>query len=156
MNWKNVLIAGSVLLNVALLAWLATGHAPDVMMTPAFAQNRSVSGGGFTITTANITSGRTALYVIDNTEKRMIVYAFPSARGRELEGIASRDLRRDFGENLAGDLLIVPGLIQGNTDAVYVLDPVNKKLVAYNCRGTGREVDVIGSRDLDKDFKAGK
>lgn len=156
MNWKNVLIAASVLLNVALVVYLATGHGPAVIVTPAFAQNRSVSGGGFAITSANITSSRTALYVINNVEKRMIVYAFPSARGRQIEGIAARDLRNDFGADLAGDLLIVPGLIEGNTDAVYVVDPVGKRLVVYNCRGSGKEVDVIGTRDLDKDFKAGK
>ena len=158
MNWKNVVLALSVVLNVGLLVYLATGGGPnmtDIMMTRAFAQNRTVSGGGFVLTTANITSSRRALYVIDNTEKRMIVYAFPSARGQNIEGIASRDLRKDFDANLAGELLMVPGEIPGGTEAVYVLDPVGKRLIVYNCRGTGTMVDVIGKRELGADFRAG-
>ena len=55
--------------------------------------------------------------------------------------------------SLAGDLLLLPGQIPGGTEAVYVIDPVGKKIVVYNCRGTGKEVDVIGARDLGKDFR---
>ena len=151
MNWKSMVVVASVALNVGLVVYLVTGTGPDM----AFAQNRTVSGGGYVITTANITSSRMALYVIDNTEKRLIVYAFPPARGQNIEGIASRDLRKDFGENLAGELLMVPGVIEGNSDAVYVIDPVGKKMNIYNCRGTGKTVDLIGQRDLGKDFRAG-
>ncbi len=152
MKVRNLILGASILLNVALVIWLATGHTPDM---PAFAQNRAVSGGGYAATTANITTSRQALFVVDNTEKRLIVYAFPSARGQNIEGIASRDLRKDFGENLAGDLLVLPGQIPGGTEAVYVIDPVGKKMIVYNCRGTGKEVDAIGNRDLGKDFRAG-
>ena len=46
MKWKNVLLASSVLLNVVLVVSLMMpGRAPD-FGTPAFGQNRAVSGGG--------------------------------------------------------------------------------------------------------------
>ena len=154
MNWKNLLIAGSVLLNVVLLVWLASGNAPSALMAPLDAQNRSVSAGGMSATTARVTSSRQALWVLDNTEKRLIVYAFPSARGKNLDIISGRDLRKDFGENLAGELLMLPGEIPGGTEAVYVIDPVGKKLIAFESRGS--TVEPIGMRDLDKDFKTGK
>ena len=154
MKWQNVLLASSILLNAVLAVSLMSGRAPD-LGTPAFGQNRAVSGGGITATTANITSSRQGLWVVDSTEKRMIVYAFPSARGKPLDVVGARDLAKDFGADLAGEVLMLPGEIPGGSEAVYVIDPVGKKLVAYNCRGTGKDVDVIGSADLGKDFRAG-
>ena len=152
MKWKNVLLASSVLLNAVLLVSLMMpGRAPD-FGTAAFGQNRAVSGGGVTATTANITSSRQGLWVVDSTEKRMVVYAFPGARGKDLDLVGGRDLRKDFGD-LAGDVLLLPGQIPGGTEAVYVIDPVGKKIIAYNCRGTGREIDVIGRREMAKDFR---
>ena len=151
MNWKNGVLVVSVVANVALVLYLVLGTSP-VIVTPVYGQQRVASGGGYTMTTADITSSRKALWIIDSTEKRMIVYAFPASRGKNLDGISERDLRKDFGENLAGELLVVQGATSSNTEAVYVVDTVGKKLIAYECRG-GKEVEVIGTRDLAKDFR---
>jgi hypothetical protein len=156
MKAKNIVVAASILLNVALIVYLATGHTPDVILNaPAYGQNRAVSGGGYVGTTALMASNRQALYLIDNTEKRMILYGFPSGRGAALDGLASRDLRIDFGPNLAGDLMVLPGEITSGVEAVYVIDPVGKKLVVYSFRGTGKEIELMAQRDLSKDFKVG-
>jgi hypothetical protein len=40
----------------------------------------------------------------------------------------------------------------GNEDAVYVIDPVGKKLVVYYSKN-GKDLEVIAARDLAKDFK---
>jgi hypothetical protein len=153
MNWKHGLVTASVALNVGLLVYLVMGPGhPPILISESFGQNRAVAGGGYAATTANVTSNRQALWLIDNREKRMIVYLFPGTRGHRLEPIAARDLRKDFGEDLAGELICIPGQLPGAEEGVYVLDPVGKKLIVYYSRN-GKDLEVIGSRDLGKDFR---
>jgi len=153
MNWKHWLVTVSVALNVGLLTYLVIGPShPPIFISESFGQNRAVAGGGYAATTANVTSNRQAIWIIDNREKRMIVYLFPAARGHQMEPVAARDLRKDFGEDLAGELICLPGQLPGGQEAVYVLDPVGKKLIAYYSRN-GKDVEVVGSRDLGKDFR---
>jgi hypothetical protein len=153
MNWKHGLVTLSVALNVGLLVYLVIGPGQTpLLVSESFGQNRAVAAGGYAATTANISSNRQALWIIDNREKRMIVYAFPPAKGHRLEPFAARDLRKDFGEDLAGELICLPGLLPGSDEAVYVMDPVGKKLIVYYSRN-GKDLEVVGSRDLGKDFR---
>ena len=147
MNWKNMLVTLSVALNVGLVVYLAV--APSI--PTAFAQNRTVQAGGYTATTADVSSTRQALYIIDNREKRMNVYVFnPGKRG--LKPVQSIDLRgpKVFGAALAGDVKILPGRISSTTEAVYVIDPVGKKMVVFASKG--RKVELVGIAALAKDF----
>jgi len=151
MKGKDLLVGLSVVLNLGLLAYLLLGPGePPIFISTSFAQNRAVAGGGYAATTADVSSSRQALWVVDNREKRMIVYVFPSGK-KKLTPIAARDLRRDFGENLAGNIMLLPGEISGQAEAVYAIDPVGKKLIAYYSRG--KDVEVAGVRNLDEDFK---
>jgi hypothetical protein len=155
MNWKHWVVTLSLALNVGLLAVLLVGHGQPaaILVSESYGQNRAIAGGAYAATTAAISSNRQALWVIDNQEKRLVVYLFPSAVGRRLEPIAARDLRKDFGEALAGDLMCIPGALgTGAEDAVYVFDPVGKKLIVY-CSKNGKDLEVIGGRDLAIDFK---
>ena len=153
MRLRNLVVAVSVLLNVGLLAYLVFGPSePAIFISESFGQNRTVAGGGYAATTANVTTSKQALWLIDNREKRLIIYQFAgSGRKRKLDGVAARDLRRDFGETLAGEVMLLPGQVSSGTDAVYVIDPVGKKLVAYAT--DGKSVEVFGARDLDQDFR---
>ncbi|HUW55480.1 MAG TPA: hypothetical protein VMZ92_02520 [Planctomycetota bacterium] len=152
MKWKNVLVVLSVVLNVALLGYLVVKPGmPPIFLPESYGQNRAVAAGGYAMTTANVTSSKQGLWILDNQEKRMIVYLVGSSKKRGLEAIAARDLRRDFGENLAGDLAVLPGEISSGVEAVYVLDPVGKKLIGYYSRG--KELDVVGVIDLAQDFR---
>ena len=152
MKWKNMLVVLSVVLNAGLLGYLAFGTSqPAIFISESYGQNRAVAGGGYAATTANVTSSKQGLWVLDNREKRMIVYLVGSGKKRGLEPIAARDLRRDFGENLAGDLLVLPGEITSGVEAVYVIDPVGKKLIGYYSRG--KNLEVVGVRDLGQDFR---
>ena len=152
MKWKSMLVVLSVTLNVGLLAYLVMGPSyPTIFISEGYGQNRAVAGGGYAVTSANVTSSRQALWVIDNREKRMIVYLVGSGKKRGLEPIAARDLRRDFGEGLAGDLLMLPGEISSGVEAVYVIDPVGKKLIGYYSRG--KRLELVGVRDLGQDFR---
>lgn len=153
MKWKNLLIVLSVALNVGLVVCLVTGPSGSGVFLPqSFAQNRAVSGGGYAATTADIRSSRQALWVVDNTEKRLILYDIPSiTKGVRIEILANRDLRRDFGADLAGDIMLLPGNVSGQAEAVYAIDAVGKKLIAYYSQGRG--ITVLGARDLGKDFK---
>lgn len=152
MKWKNLLMVVSVALNLALLSYLVLGPGqPAIFISESFAQNRAVAGGGYAVTTANVTSSKQALWVVDNREKRLIVYLFSGGSRKRLDLIGARDLRRDFGENLAGDVIILPGEISGGTEAVYVIDPVGKRLIAYGSHG--KKVELLGTRDLGKDFR---
>jgi len=152
MRWKNVLMVVSVAVNVGVVAWLVFGPTqPAIFISEGYAQARAVTGGGYAATTGHVSSSREALWVIDNTEKRMLVYVFPSAKGRPLDLLGGRDLRKDFGENLAGELLIIGGEVSGGIDGMYVIDPVGKRLIAYGSRG-GREIEVLGAANLAQDF----
>ncbi|KPK99313.1 MAG: hypothetical protein AMK75_06750 [Planctomycetes bacterium SM23_65] len=152
MKWKSMFVVMSVMLNVGLLAYLVMGPShPTIFLSETYGQNRAVAGGGYAVTTANVTSSRQALWLVDNSEKRLIVYLVGSGKKRGLEPIAARDLRRDFGEDLAGDVLLVPGEISSGVEAVYVIDPVGKKLIGYFSRGKGLE--LVGLRNLGEDFR---
>lgn len=151
MRWKNLLVMLSVVLNLGLLGYLVVGTGqPPILISEGFAQNRAVAGGGYAATTASVTTSRQALWIIDNREKRLIVYLVPSGKKR-IEPLGARDLRRDFGENLAGELMVLPGQLSGQAEAVYVIDPVGKKLIGYYSKG--KEIDIIGARNLELDFR---
>jgi len=155
MNWKHWGVTLSLALNVGLLAILLIGHGqpPAILISESYGQNRAIAGGGYAATTAAVSSNRQALWVIDNQEKRLIVYCFPSGVGRRMEVIGLRDLRKDFGPDLAGELMLIPGALgTGSEDAVYVIDPVGKKLIAYVSRNA-REPEMLGGRDLANDFR---
>jgi len=153
MRLRNLVVAASVMLNVGLLAYLVFGPSePAIFISESFAQNRTVAGGGYAATTANVTTSKQALWLVDNREKRMIIYQFASGgRKKKLDPIGARDLRRDFGETLAGEVILLPGQVSSGTDAVYVIDPAGKKLVAYATEGKG--IEVLGARNLDQDFR---
>ena len=154
MNWKHW-VATLLLVNAAVLVVLLIGHGqpPAILVSASYGQNRAIAGGAYAVTTAAVSTNRQALWVIDNQEKRMIVYLFPSAVGRRLDVIGARDLRKDFGPDVAGELMCIPGSLgSGSEDAVYVIDPVGKKMIAYVSHN-GREPEMLGARDLAKDFK---
>lgn len=160
MNWKTMLVVISVALNVGLVVYLCVAPgAPTIFVNQAGAQNRAITAGQYVATTADFNSSRAALWVIDNKEKRMLAYAFPSAitggGARQLMPIGGRDLRKDFGENLSGDLTMLPGRIQSDIEVVYVFDSVGKVLMAYASRN-GKDVEFLAKRDLEKDFREGK
>ena len=153
MKWKSLLVTLSVALNVGLIVYLVAGSADTVITLPAaFAQNRAVAGGGLAATTADVSSTRQALYVVDNREKRMNVYTFSSSGKGNLKPIGTVDLRSDkaFGPGLAGDVMLLPGRISSTTEAVYVIDPVGRKLIVFASKG--KKLEVIGATDLGKDF----
>ncbi len=154
MNAKNLLLAGLVLLSVVLVVCLVQGRASNVFMMPAGAQNRAVSGGGYAATTANVTSSRQALWIVDNTEKTMLIYVFP-ATGKGLQAVDKRDLRVDFGADLAGEIMLIPGQVPGNIEVVYAIDPVGKRMVAY-AYSDSRRSEILSKHDLGKEFKGGK
>ena len=154
MNRKNLLVTLSVALNVGLVVYLVFGGPDTVINLPAaYGQNRAVAGGGIVATTAEVSSTRQAIYIVDNREKRMNVYAFPSGRGG-LQAIGAVDLRSEkaFGAGLAGDVIMVPGRISSTNEVVYVIDPVGRKLIVYGSKGKG--IEVLDARDLGKDFTA--
>lgn len=152
MKWKSMLVIVSVTLNVGLLAYLVMGPShPTIFISESYGQNRAVAGGGYAATTANVTTSRQALWLVDNREKRLIVYLVGLGKKRGLDAIAARDLRRDFGEDLAGDLMVLPGEISSGVEAVYVIDPVGKKLISYYSRG--KKLELVGMRNLGEDFR---
>jgi hypothetical protein len=154
-KWERLLILALALGNVALLVHvLISPEGPSLFVSEAHGQNRALSAGTYAITTADITSSRAALWVVDNKEKRMLVYAFPSSvTDRRITPLGRVDLRRDFGADLAGDVVIIPGKISGEREAVYVLDVAGGRILAYIAEGGRNEIRLIGARNLDEDFK---
>ena len=150
MKWKSLILAASILVNVGLVCYVVLGHDP---MTPVFiseaqAQLRTVRGGGYVVTSARTSSNSDAVWVIDNREKRLIIY---EEQKKSIARMASVDLRAKFGANV-GDLIMMPAMISSSTEAVYIIDPIGKKMVAFVLGRKG--VGVIGrGRDLDVDFK---
>jgi hypothetical protein len=150
MSARKMILTVVVVANFALLGYLVMGTAqPPIFIGDLQAQNRSINVGGYAMTTALVTGSRDGLWVIDNQEKRLIVYVPPSGK-KKLEPVAARDLRRDFGEGLAGELVILPGMISGSTGGVYVVDPVGKKLIVYYLKDN--DLEILGMRDLGADF----
>ena len=151
MKWKSLILAASILVNVGLVSFVVLGHDP---MTPVFiseaqAQLRSVGGGGYVVVAARSSSNDDAVWIIDNREKRLNIY---QEHKKSVVRVASVDLRAKFGANLAGDLIMMPAMISSSTEAVYVIDPVGKKMVAF-VLGRKGAVGTLGARDLDVDFK---
>jgi len=152
MKWKTMLVVVSVALNVGVVGYLIFAPAGTSFLLPeSFAQNRAVAGGGYVATTADVSSTRQALYVVDNREKRMLVYSFPSGKGG-LKVIGALDLRsaKAFGETLAGDVMLVPGRVASTTEAVYIIDPVGKQMIAVASKG--KKVEIVGAAKIGDDF----
>ena len=153
MNWKTILVVVSVALNIGLVIHLTSDAGDSMSFLPqAGAQNRAINEGGYSSTTAHISSSRQALWVVDNREKRLVMYTVPpGTRRRRVERIVGRSLRDDFGPELAGDVVLLPGRISSESEAVYAIDVVGKKLIAYY--SDGDEIEIIGKRSLEKDFR---
>ena len=153
-KWERALILLLVLTNAGLLIHVLTGSdAPTFVVRPTYGQNRAFAAGGYSVTTANLTNSRQALWVVDNREKRMMVYAFPAAVGdRRLVPMGRVDLRRDFGPDLAGDVYVIPGKISGEADAVYAFDIIGRRVIGYSVKRRN-DIRILGARNLDEDFK---
>ena len=151
MRRQNVLLMLSVLMNVGLVLYLFLGTGPTILVPEALGQNRASYGGGYAVASAEISNTREALYLISNAEKRMVLYAVETGRGSRVVPLGARDLREDFGENLAGDLIMVPGAVSTSSEAMYVIDPVGKRMIAYGY--SGRKVEILGAREFEQDFK---
>ena len=153
-KWERLLILLLMLTNAGLLIHVLTdSDAPTFVVQPAYGQNRAFAAGGYSVTTADLSSSRQALWVVDNREKRMMVYAFPASVGdRRLVPMGRVDLRHDFGADLVGDVYIIPGRISGESDAVYAFDVVGRRVIGYTAKRRN-EILILGARNLDEDFK---
>jgi len=159
-NWKNWVFVLSVGVNVAVLIYLVTGAGTTTLLVnPAQAQNRSVNIGQYAATTAHVTSSRAPLFLVDNRAKKMLVYSIgptvkKGANNVKLHSVIDlTDDKQGFGKDLQGDVVLIPGEVTGQYEAVYAIDSVGKRLIAYagqDKRGTM----ILGARNLETDFAA--
>jgi hypothetical protein len=154
MSWKHMLVTLSVALNVGLVVFLVMGgpETQDFPFPAACAQNRSITAGGFSATTAEVSSSRQALYIVDNREKRMNVYVVTSTKER-MRPLATVDLKgpNAFGGDLAGEVVLIPGRISSTTEAVYAIDTAGRRMIIFY--SNGKRLEVLTAVDLGRDFQ---
>ena len=90
---KNLILGLLVVLNAVLLVAVLVRAVPD---QAAFAQPVNMPSN-YLATSATVTSGLDALYILDTADRRLYML-LPNKQLRpiQLEGVATRDLTKDF------------------------------------------------------------
>ena len=143
-------IVGALLVVAGLLALnLLAPRGPQIMVGEAFGQNRGTAGGDYVVAAARTTDSAQMLYVVDTRVKKMLVYAIRPGKTIS-EMVGEEDLNRAFPGGCSGQVILQPFAVSNRTEALAVIDTVNKKMIVYTSFNFGRGA-LTGAADLAKD-----